>query len=213
MKSIFLITTVLFLSGALIMTHGKAWADTTTNPSLQNTLPKDYPIATVAGGCFWCTESEYRSLKGVVYTRVGYTGGKEPNPTYKEISAHKTGHAEALEIYYDPKILTYERILDHFFRRAHDPTQKDRQGPDVGAQYRSAVFYHDAEQKKIAEELIAKINAERIYKNPIVTEVVAAGRFWEAEDYHQQYYEKYEAKTGIPHVNEMIRKAKEKLAD
>ena len=178
------------------------------NPDLVSTMPDNLPKATFAGGCFWCLESEFRKQPGVVYTVSGYAGGHVEHPSYEQVSQGRTGHAEALEIYYDPEKTDYQTLLDHFLRRAHDPTTKDAQWVDHGSQYRSAIFYHDDAQKQMTEDTIARINAEKIYKNPIVTEVVAAPTFWPAEDYHQQYYEKYEDRTGQAHVRLI---AKEKI--
>ena len=143
--------------------------------------------ATFAGGCFWCTEAVYAELKGVTDITSGYIGGAVPNPTYEQVCGKKTGHAEAIEIEYDPAQVSYEQLLEVFFA-THDPTTKDRQGHDVGPQYRSAVFYHDAEQRRIAEEVIRRLGGE--FKAPIVTEVVEATTFYPAEGYHQDYFAK-----------------------
>ena len=140
-----------------------------------------------------------------MFTRSGYTGGTADNPTYEMVTTGKTGHAEANEIYYDPSKTTYQDLLDHFLRRAHDPTTLNRQWVDEGTQYRSAIFYHDEDQKKQALETIARINAEKIYKSPIVTEVLPATTFWPAEEYHQQYYEKYEKTSGMPHLRVILK--------
>lgn len=145
--------------------------------------------ATFAGGCFWCTEAVYQQLKGVKSVTSGYTGGTVPNPTYEQVCGKQTGHAEAIEIVYDPAQVSYEKLLEVFFT-AHDPTTKDRQGHDVGPQYRSAVFCHDAEQKRIAEEVIRRLDAQRAFPGPIVTEVVEAATFYPAEGYHQDYFAK-----------------------
>ena len=145
--------------------------------------------ATFAGGCFWCTEAVYAEIKGVKAVTSGYTGGTVPNPTYEQVCGKKTGHAEAIEIEYDPAQVSFEQLLEVFFT-AHDPTTKDRQGHDVGPQYRSAVFYHDAEQKRIAEEVIRRLDEQRALPGPIVTEVVEATTFYPAEGYHQDYFAK-----------------------
>ncbi|MCB1591947.1 MAG: peptide-methionine (S)-S-oxide reductase MsrA [Alphaproteobacteria bacterium] len=168
--------------------------------------PENYPVATLAGGCFWCTESEFRGLDGVLYTRVGYIGGHLENPKYEDTHDSKSGHAEAVEVTFDPSKISYRQLLEHFFLKAHDPTQLNRQGPDVGTQYRSAIFYHDAEQKKIAEDLIAELTEKKKFSNPIVTTLEPAGTFWEAEGYHQQYYEKFEKKNGKPHINDWLKR-------
>lgn len=145
--------------------------------------------ATFAAGCFWHVEDAFRQVKGVTATRVGYTGGTTPNPTYEQVCGHGTGHAEAVEVTYDPAVVTYEDLLDVFWAN-HDPTQRNRQGPDVGSQYRSAVFVHDEGQRAAAESSKERLEKEERFPRPIVTEIVPAPEFYEAEDYHQQYYEK-----------------------
>lgn len=183
------------------------------NPDLVSAMPENLPKATFAGGCFWCLESEFRNRQGVVFTRSGYTGGTTENPTYEQVTTGKTGHAEAVEIYYDPDKTNYQALLDHFLRSAHDPTTLNRQWVDEGTQYRSAIFYHDDMQKKAAEDTIARIAAERIYKNPVVTEIMPAEAFWPAEDYHQQYYEKYEQEKGSPHLRVILKGEMKKKKD
>ena len=168
--------------------------------------PGDYPVATFAGGCFWCVESEFRPLDGVVYTRVGYSGGHAEDPTYEQISTGTTGHAEAVEIHYDPARVRYDELALHFMTRAHDPTQQDQQWMDKGSQYRSVIFYHDDSQKQAAEALIQKLTTEKHFKRPIVTALMPAEKFWEAEAYHQQYYEKYEASEGTAHIRTLLKK-------
>lgn len=144
-------------------------------------------IATLAGGCFWGVEQLVRNMAGVVETTVGYTGGTTENPTYEEVKTGRTGHAESLEIKFDPDRISYEDILDYFFR-LHDPTTLNRQQNDVGTQYRSAIFYHDETQREAAQRAIER--AQKKWPKPIVTEVVAASRFWPAEDYHQDYLQR-----------------------
>jgi len=139
--------------------------------------------ATFAGGCFWGIQYHFSELQGVISTRVGYTGVITKNATYEQVCSGTTGHAEAVEVIFDPKIISYQELLDVFFK-IHDPTQRNRQGPDVGTQYRSAIFYHDEEQLHLAEQ--TKINIEKLGKK-IVTDIVAAGPFYEAETYHQNY--------------------------
>ncbi len=143
--------------------------------------------ATFAGGCFWCTEAVYAELKGVKSVTSGYIGGTVPNPTYEQVCGKRTGHAEAIEIEYDPAQVSFEQLLEVFFT-AHDPTTKDRQGHDVGPQYRSAIFYHDDEQKQIAEAVIRRLDELKVFPAPIVTEVVEATTFYPAERYHQDYF-------------------------
>ncbi len=145
--------------------------------------------ATFAAGCFWGVEATFRQLPGVKSTRVGYIGGNHANPTYKDVCTDGTGHAEAVEVDYDPAQVSYDRLLDVFWEN-HDPTQLNRQGPDFGTQYRSAIFFHDAEQEKAARASKQKLEAAHQHSKPIVTQIVPATTFWEAEDYHQQYLEK-----------------------
>lgn len=147
--------------------------------------------ATFAAGCFWGIESAFRQLigKGVKSTRVGYTGGHFKNPTYEDVCSHKTGHAEAVEIEYDPGKISYKELLEVFWS-IHDPTTPDRQGPDVGSQYRSAIFFHTPKQRRLAEESKTKLEKSKRLKNSIVTQIVPAKEFYPAEDYHQQYFEK-----------------------
>lgn len=143
--------------------------------------------AVFAAGCFWGVESRFRAVRGVVDARVGYTGGHLENPTYRQVCGGDTGHAEAVEVDFDPDAVSYPELLEEFWGM-HDPTQKDRQGPDVGSQYRSAVFFMDDAQKSAAEE--SREQAQRRFSRPIATEIAAAGTFWPAEDYHQRYLEK-----------------------
>ena len=143
--------------------------------------------ATFAGGCFWCTEAVYAELKGVKSVTSGYIAGQVPNSTYKYVCTGATGHAEAIEIEYDRAVVSFEKLLEVFFA-THDPTTLNRQGADVGTQYRSGIFYHDDEQKRIAEEVIAKLDAAQVFPRKIVTEVTKASRFYPAEDYHQDYF-------------------------
>jgi peptide-methionine (S)-S-oxide reductase len=143
--------------------------------------------ATLGGGCFWCLEAVFDDLKGVVDVVSGYAGGRRPNPTYEQVCAGVTGHAEVVQVTFDPKQIGYEDILGVFFS-IHDPTTLNRQGADVGTQYRSVIFYHSPEQKRIAEEMIASITADGVWDSPIVTEVTEADVFYPAEDYHQEYF-------------------------
>lgn len=145
--------------------------------------------ATFAAGCFWGVEAAFRQVNGVTDTAVGYSGGTYENPGYREVCTGLTGHAEAVEIHFDPALVTYAELLDVFWAN-HDPTTLNRQGPDVGSQYRSAIFYHDDEQKAVALESKERVIASGRYKNPVVTEITPAAHFYRAEDYHQQYFEK-----------------------
>lgn len=143
--------------------------------------------ATFGGGCFWCTEAVFQRLNGVIKVESGYSGGNVPNPTYEAVCTGKTGHAECINISFDPKIISYKKLLEVFFK-THDPTSLNRQGADVGTQYRSVIFFHNDEQKKIAEEIIKKLNDEKIWDKQIVTEISAFKKFYKAENYHQNYY-------------------------
>ena len=144
-------------------------------------------IATLAGGCFWCLEAAYLELAGVTGVRSGYAGGRVLDPTYEQVCTGNTGHAEVVEVTFDPAIISYRDLLDVFFT-IHDPTTLNRQGADVGTQYRSAVFYHSPEQRTDAEQAIAKLNAAHVWDDPIVTEVVPLERFYPAEAYHADYF-------------------------
>lgn len=150
-------------------------------------MNNDLAVATFGNGCFWCTEAIFQQLKGVESVYPGYTGGSVKNPSYREVCTGTTGHAEAIQIKYDPSVINYRELLDIFFY-THDPTTLNRQGNDVGTQYRSAIFYHDEEQKAAAEEIISQLTAEKVYDDPIVTEVTPMDVFYMAEDYHKNYY-------------------------
>ena len=153
----------------------------------QASVSKSLEVATIAGGCFWCTEAVFDQLKGVVKVESGYSGGNVPNPSYEDVCGGDTGHAESIEITFDPSVISYADLL-HIFFTAHDPTTLNRQGADTGTQYRSAVFYHNPEQEKIARQVIMEFNDSHVWKKPIVTEVTPYKKFYKAEDYHQQYY-------------------------
>ncbi len=152
---------------------------------VQKDLSK-YSKATFASGCFWCVETVYESVKGVEEAVSGYAGGKEPNPTYEQVGAHTTGHAEAVEVYYDPSVVSYATLLKVYFA-SQDPTQVNGQGPDNGASYRSIIFYRNADEKMEAEKYIAQL--QKKYSKPIAAEVVPFEKFWKAENYHQDYVE------------------------
>jgi peptide-methionine (S)-S-oxide reductase len=156
-----------------------------TSTALAQTTEK----ATFAAGCFWCSEEAFEKVPGVVGVVSGYTGGSKQNPTYKEVSAGSTGHTEAVQVQYDPSKVSYETLLATFWIN-HDPTVKDRQFCDVGSQYRPSIFYHAAEQKRLAEASRAYWEKNKPFKEPIVTPIEAAGQFWPAEDYHQDFYKK-----------------------
>lgn len=144
--------------------------------------------ATFAGGCFWCTEAVFKRLKGVEEVISGYSGGRVENPTYEEVSSGDTGHAEAIQIKFDSSVISFEQLVEIFFK-LHDPTTLNQQGADVGEQYRSAIFYHSEEQKEIAEKVMEQFEKRQAYDDPIVTEITPYSDFYKAEDYHQDYYE------------------------
>jgi peptide-methionine (S)-S-oxide reductase len=169
----------------LFTTTAGVFASAGHKPSSKTTID----TATFATGCFWCTEAKFKQLKGVKNVVSGFTGGHVANPTYEQVSTGTTGHAEACNIFYDPSQITYDELIAAFFV-AHDPTQLNRQGNDVGTQYRSAIFYHNKAQKQKAEYYIAKLNDEKAYKNKIVTQVTPYGAFYKAEGYHQDFYNK-----------------------
>lgn len=170
--------------------------------------PEGYPVATLGGGCFWCIESEFRDLDGVLFTRVGYMGGHIDTPSYKDVTTGKSGHVEVVEVTFDPETLSYPALIEFFLTRAHDPTQVDRQGVDIGPQYASVIYYHDDDQKTQAEHIIEQIESRKLYKKPLATKLEPAQIFWEGEEYHQQYYEKYEAQNGRPHIRVFLKKFK-----
>jgi peptide-methionine (S)-S-oxide reductase len=145
-------------------------------------------VATLAGGCFWCLEAVYDQLKGVRSVESGYMGGRTPDPTYEDVCSGDTGHAEVVRIAFDPREVSFREVLEVFFV-IHDPTTLNRQGNDSGTQYRSAVFYHSPEQKATAEKVVADLGQAKLWKDPIVTEIAPASRFYEAEGYHQEYFE------------------------
>ena len=151
---------------------------------------KKMEMATLASGCFWCSEAVFKIVKGVEKVDPGYSGGSKENPSYEEVSAGKTGHAEAVQLTFDPSVISFREILEIFFG-THDPTTMNRQGPDVGTQYRSVIFYHDEAQKATAESVIDELNKEGIWDKPIVTQVVPFTAFYKAEDYHKDYYAKH----------------------
>ena len=151
--------------------------------------------ATFGAGCFWGVEVRFQQEPGVTETAVGYEGGKLDNPTYKDVCTDRTGHAEVVEVKFDPAKVSYQRLLDLFFE-LHDPTQLNRQGPDWGAQYRSVIFFHSPEQEAVAKATIARLTEQKAFKKPIVTQVVPAENFWRAEEYHQKYLEKRGAGAG-----------------
>ncbi len=176
---------------------------------------KDMEIATFGGGCFWCTEAIFQELKGVESVTSGYSGGDIVNPSYKETSTGRTGHAEVIEIEFNPEIISFTELLEVFFA-THNPTTLNRQGADVGPQYRSAIFYHNEDQKRIAIEIIDQLNNDNVFDNPVVTEVTEWKNFFKAEDYHQDYFannpsQGYCQFVIVPKLNKFRKIFKEKL--
>jgi len=178
------IALVSLLNMILLAPH--AWAAATVNPP---PAPPQRAVATFAGGCFWCMEPPFDKLPGVISTISGYTGGQKKNPTYEEVSAGGTGHAEVVQVIYDPRKVTYQKLLDVFWRNI-DPLTRNRQFCDSGSQYRSAIFYHDETQRKMAEATRANLQKSGRFKTPIATEITRAAPFYRAEEYHQDYYVK-----------------------
>lgn len=176
---------------------------------------KGKAIAVFAEGCFWCSEHIFEAVVGVDDAVSGYTGGTTKNPSYEQVSSHKTGHAEAVAIYYDPKVISFKELVDVFFA-SHDPTTPNRQGPDVGSSYRSIAFYRNAEEKKIILDKIKELTAKKVFPNPIVTEVKPLMDFYKAEGYHQDYIkqhpnEPYVKGVSIPRYNKFKKTYKGKL--
>lgn len=174
---------------------------------------KELETATLANGCFWCTEAVFKRLNGVSEVTSGYTGGDEENPTYEEVSSEATGHAESLQVTFDPSVISYDTILDVFWA-THDPTTLNRQGNDAGTQYRSAIFYHDEKQKKIAEASKEKHDKSGEFHDPIVTKIEPLKKFYPAEDYHKNYYDSH---RGAPYcmviIDPKVRKLLEKFSN
>ena len=156
----------------------------------QKTNAKKLEVATLGGGCFWCTEALFTQLKGVENVQPGYSDGKTENPTYEQVCTGKTGHAETVQINFDPTVISYKEILQIFFS-THDPTTLNRQGADVGTQYRSIILYHNEEQRRIAEEVIKEITEEKAFEKPIVTQLEPLKIFYKAEDYHKDYFKRH----------------------
>ncbi|MGA2711592.1 MAG: peptide-methionine (S)-S-oxide reductase MsrA [Bryobacteraceae bacterium] len=170
-------------------------------------------IATLGGGCFWCLEAVYREAAGVISVASGYMGGVRPNPTYREVCSGTSGHVEVVQATFDPAVLSYRDVLEIFFA-THDPTTLNRQGNDTGTQYRSVIFYHSPEQETIAKELVAELTAERAFPDPIVTAIEPASDFYQAEDYHQQYYENNPYQPYCAYVvSPKVQKFRQKFAD
>lgn len=206
--------TVLLIISACSTASQEAKAEIPSEPPLAAELAASSK-ATFAGGCFWCVEAVFERVEGVVDVVSGYTGGQKKNPTYYEVGSGKTNHAEAVQIFYNPNVITYQELLEIFFA-THDPTQVNRQGPDVGKQYRTEVFYHDEEQKVTAETYIAKLNKSGKFNKPIATQVTAYDIFYLAEDYHQNYYEinpnnPYVRSVSVPKVKKLFKLFPDKI--
>ena len=171
----------------ILLACGLAMMSVVMHPAAAADAPPKTAKATLAGGCFWCTEAVFAELKGVKKVVSGYTNGSVPNPTYKQVCTGLTGHAEAIEIEYDPAVVSFEKLLEVFFA-THDPTTLNQQGVDRGTQYRSGIYYHDDEQKQVAEKVIKALDAAKVFPAKIVTEVTKAAKFYPAEDYHQDFF-------------------------
>jgi peptide-methionine (S)-S-oxide reductase len=184
---------IILIIGLVLLISCKSTTDPTKLSEvsvLSNKGGEGMEKATFAAGCFWGVEASFRKVNGVVDATVGYTGGHTENPTYKQVCTDRTGHAEAVMVEYDPSIVTYDQLLDVFWN-IHDPTTPNRQGPDVGSQYRSAIFYHDEDQEAKAVESKEKLQKSGKFRRDIVTEITPASTFYRAEEYHQRYYEKH----------------------
>ncbi len=189
MKSGIFLPLILLLAGASCGQRKNSENATTTTPIMtnQSTETTELALATFGSGCFWCTEAIFQRLEGVNKIVSGYAGGKVKNPTYKEVCSGLTGHAEIIQLTYDPKVIMFEELLEVFWQ-THDPTTLNRQGADVGTQYRSVVFYHTDEQKQLAETYKKKLNDSGAFDNPVVTEISPLTEYYPAEEYHQNYY-------------------------
>jgi peptide-methionine (S)-S-oxide reductase len=175
--------------------------------------PSGKEMATLAGGCFWCLEAVYDQMKGVESVESGYMGGQVPNPSYEAVCSGRTGHAEAVQITFDPNVVSFREVLEVFFA-IHDPTTLNRQGNDVGTQYRSAIFYHSPDQKAVAEDVIAAFTKDKVFDRPLVTEVVPATLFYIAEDYHQEYFARNPAQGYCVYVvNPKVAKFRKQFAE
>jgi peptide-methionine (S)-S-oxide reductase len=196
---------ILFLGGWLLATSAQAQDD--SSPAALPKLKPGEAVATFAGGCFWAQEEGFDQLRGVREVISGYSGGNVPNPTYQQVGTDKTGHAEAVQVYYDPKVISYADLLTAFFA-GHDPTTLNRQGPDVGRDYRSIAFYRTPAEKQAILEAIQRVNASKHYPNPVVTEVVPFSVFYPAERYHQNYCklhpdQRYIQSVSLPKVEKL----------
>ena len=209
---------LLSLSISLLLSMSSCSKGELTLSTDLSQLQEGREVATFAGGCFWCTEAVFERVNGVENVVSGYSGGKEENPTYRQVSYGLSTHAEAIQIFYNPEVITFDELLEIFFTVAHDPTQVDRQGPDVGKQYRSAIYYHNANQKASVDKLLDKYEKEKKFSKPIATEIKAYDKFWLAEDYHQDYYElnpgnPYIINVAVPKVKKLKKYYSAKVKD
>lgn len=189
------------------------WEAVTSSSNQPNESVSNQPQATFGGGCFWCLEAVYEEVDGVTEVVSGYAGGHTPNPTYRQVCNGTTGHAEVVQLTYDPSMIEYRDLLEIFFT-VHDPTTKDREGPDVGPQYRSIILYHDAEQRDTAKNLIEELEAEGVFNDSIVTEVEPLDTFYPAEEEHQDYYERNASQPYCQSViSPKVAKLRQKHAD
>jgi peptide methionine sulfoxide reductase msrA/msrB len=198
LKVVIVMKNLFFLIVMVLITLSGCQKSDIVQQGVKNDMTKEDGMikkATFAGGCFWCTEADFEKLPGVVKVISGYTGGNKENPTYEEVSSGATGHIEAIQVYYDPSKITYEKLLDFFWKHI-DPTDKGGQFVDRGPQYRSAIFYHDEEQKRLAEKSREALDKSGRFNKPVVTEMIQFAKFYEAEDYHQDYYKKHPFKYG-----------------
>ncbi|TGE22445.1 peptide-methionine (S)-S-oxide reductase MsrA [Hymenobacter aquaticus] len=191
---------------SVLLTVGVAGSAQAQAParSTAGAAPKDLTglaVATFAGGCFWSHEETFEEVRGVREAVSGYAGGTTKNPSYEEVGSGQTGHAESVQVYYDPKVVTYAQLLDVFLLGAHNPTELNRQGPDTGPEYRSVAFYRTPQEKQLIEAAIRRVNASKRYSAPIVTQVTAFTGFWPAEKYHQGYYRLHPTQGYIDHVS------------
>ncbi|NJD22940.1 MAG: peptide-methionine (S)-S-oxide reductase MsrA [Melioribacter sp.] len=188
-KKIYLLTFLFLIGCNSNSKNNLSTADVNAQSKIEGKMndQNKYEVATFGAGCFWCTEAVFQRLKGVVKVESGYSGGSVPNPSYEAVCTGKTGHAECSQITYDPKIISYKELLEVFWK-THDPTTLNRQGADAGTQYRSVIFYHNDEQKQLAEKYKNELESAQIWSDPIVTEISQLKNFYKAEDYHQNYY-------------------------
>jgi peptide-methionine (S)-S-oxide reductase len=185
--------TVWLMAGLFMPSYSEARQVSKMENKAKESVKKT-EAATFAGGCFWGTEYAYQHVPGVIKTEVGFMGGKMENPSYNRVCAGDTNHAEAVHLVFDPNVVSYRKLVEYFFK-IHDPTTVNRQGPDAGTQYRSVIFFYDKSQQQIAKEVIAELTKRKVFKRPIVTQVLPAQAFWKAEDYHQKYFDKHPAQA------------------